>query len=122
MRIDYQKPNCRRQDPRSSINRAAVAFRKDGRRSLVHVSEMSLGGLVIEGSSFDEGEEFWLVLPERGAAVARARWSKANRTGAMFEDGKPGQPDFTLEEKSVRRCLNASRSRAFGRRGEQSTL
>jgi hypothetical protein len=121
MQSRHVEENCRRRDPRRPVNRVAVAFRRDGRRSLVAVTEISLGGLQINDASFDVNEEFWLVMPNRGVAPAKVCWSSSSQTGVMFDEEGSRDLRFAPEEISVRRCFAASRAHgSFGKR-EQTT-
>jgi hypothetical protein len=47
------------------------------------------------------------VLPKREAANAKVRWSKENKIGAMFNGSDRGRLGSSLDDQSVRRCLNA---------------
>ena len=120
MRSSKRFEACRRIDPRSAIRCAALAFGPDGRRSEVIVSDMSLGGLQIEGASFTDGEQFRLVIPRRGDVNARIRWSAPTIAGAQFDDelilrdAIPARDSYVLQRL---RAFNYSSGRSFGRRG-----
>ena len=120
MRSDKQMEGCRRTEPRSAMRREALAFRPDGSRSFVSVSDMSLSGLQIEGGAFAEGEEFRLVIPRRGEVDARVRWASSSTAGAHFDE------DLLLDDVipkrdslAIRRArsFNFGSGRVFGRRG-----
>ena len=120
MHCDMQELDCRRTEPRSALRHAALAFRSDGRRSVVTVSDMSLGGLQIEGASFANDDEFRLVIPRRGDMNARIRWTSASSAGAQFDedlllnDVVPARESYALRRL---RSFNFSSGRVFGRRG-----
>jgi len=115
-----QEPECRRSEPRSANDHTALAFRSDGRRSVVTVSDLSLGGVRIEGASFDDEDEFRLVIPRRGDINARVRWASPGTAGALFDENLvlPGVVP-ARDHYAVRRLrdYNFSSGRVFGRRG-----
>ncbi len=119
MRSYKQYPNCRRMDPRSAMHCVALAFRPDGRRSEVTISDMSLGGLQIEGASFADDEEFRLVIPQRGDINARVRWTAPTIAGAQFDEELvlnevvPARDNYVIQRL---RAFNFSSGRKFGRR------
>ena len=120
MRSFKRYEDCRRSEPRSAMHYAALAFRPDGRRSEVIVSDISLGGLQIEGASFADGEQFRLVIPRRGDVNARVRWAAPMMAGAQFDDelvlrdAIPARDSYVLQRL---RAFNYSSGRSFGRRG-----
>ena len=119
MRPDKQE-HCRRSEPRSPLHYAGLAFRADGRRSAVTVSDMSLGGLQIEGASFEDDDEFRLVIPHRGDINARVRWASPGIAGARFDDSLALDGVVPASERYAIRRLrsyNFGSGRVFGRRG-----
>jgi hypothetical protein len=98
----------------------ALAFRPDGRRSVVTVSDMSLSGLQIEGASFADDDEFKLVIPHRGDMNARVRWTSPGRAGGQFDenlvlnDVVPGPESYAIKRL---RAYNFGSGRVFGKRG-----
>ena len=98
----------------------ALAFRPDGRRSVVTVSDMSLGGLKITGASFVDDDEFKLVIPHSGDINARVRWASDSVAGARFDadvilgDVVPPRENYAIRRL---RAFNFSSGRGFGRRG-----
>jgi hypothetical protein len=98
----------------------ALAFRADGRRSVVRVSDMSMGGLRIGGAEFADDDAFRLVVPHRGDINARVRWASGGVAGARFEehlvlkDVVPARDNYAVRRL---RAYNYSSGRAFGRRG-----
>ena len=121
MRSDKQMEGCRRTEPRSAMRREALAFRPDGSRSFVSVSDMSLSGLQIEGGAFAEGEEFKLVIPDRGEVDARIRWTSSGTAGARFDedvllgDVVPARERYAMQRL---RAFNFGSGRVFGRGGQ----
>ena len=119
MRSSKRYEACRRSEPRSAMHYAALAFRPDGRRSEVIVSDMSLGGLQIEGASFADGDQFRLVIPRRGDVSARVRWAAPSMAGAQIDDelvlndAIPPRDRYVLKRL---RAFNFSSGRSFGRR------
>ena len=115
-----QEQNCRRSEPRNAIDCTALAFRSDGRRSVVTVSDLSLGGVRIEGASFDDEDEFRLVIPQRGDINARVHWASPGTAGAQFDEDLvlpgivPARDNYTVRRL---RSYNFSSGRVFGRRG-----
>jgi len=72
--------------PRREVDFEAYVFRSDGSRPLVKVSNVSYDGCQIaDGPDFEPAERVTVVLPDRGEAAARVRWSAAGKTGASFE-------------------------------------
>jgi hypothetical protein len=120
MRSPKRYEACRRSDPRSEIRWAAFAFRPDGSRSEVIVSNMSLGGLQIEGASFADDDQFRLVIPSRGDVNARVRWAAPTSAGAQIDDelvlhdAIPARDSYVIQRL---RSFNYSSGRTFGRRG-----
>lgn len=111
---------CRRSEPRSALHYAGLAFRADGRRSEVTVSDMSLGGLQIEGASFDHDDEFRLVIPNRGDIDARVRWASEGIAGARFDESLSLDGLVPASERYAMRRLRSyyfGSGRVFGRRG-----
>ena len=119
MRFNKQQQGCRRTDPRSAMNCEALAFRRDGRRSVVSVSDISFSGLQIEGGAFAYDEEIRLVIPYRGEIDARVRWASLSTAGAWFdEDVLPGDVLPARERYALRLlgAFNFGSGRVFGRR------
>lgn len=120
MRFQKRYEGCRRIDPRNAMHSVALAFRKDGVRSEVSVSDMSIGGLQIEGASFAENEKFRLVIPQRGEINARVRWAAPGIAGAQFDedlvlDGiMPARDRYVIQRM---RTFNFGSGRKFGNRG-----
>ncbi len=119
MRAQNQHTGCQRMDPRSANSWDARVYRRDGRRSDVTVSDMSLGGIQIEGASFADDEVFCLVIPQLGGMNARARWSGDVYAGAQFdeqlilEDAIPPRDAYVMRRL---RSFNFGSGRSFGKR------
>jgi hypothetical protein len=119
MRSNNQEEGCRRNDPRSAMQCVALAFRRDGRRSVVTISDMSFSGVQMEGSSFSDDEEFRLVIPHRGDVNARVRWSSPTAAGAQFDGNLhldaivPAHESYAFRRL---RAFNFASGRQFGRR------
>jgi len=120
MRSDYEEQDCRRSEPRSAVECTALAFRSDGRRSVISVADLSLSGVQIAGGSFADGDEFRLVIPQRGDINARVEWASANMAGARFDENlvldgvMPARDNYAVRRL---RSYNFSSGRTFGRRG-----
>lgn len=120
MRSDKRQQGCRRTEPRSALRCDALAFRRDGRRSEVTVADMSLSGLKIVGATFEDQDEFRLVIPHRGDINARVRWASANMAGARFDAdvvlGDVVPPRDSYAHRRLR-TFNFGSGRRFGKRG-----
>jgi hypothetical protein len=101
------------------MQRVALAYRCDGSRSVVTVSDMSFSGVQIEGASFANDEELTLVIPERGDIGARIRWSGPNAAGARFDDKAVMTSVLPARDHQAFRrvrSFNFGSGRVFGRR------
>ena len=102
------------------MNRLALAFRPDGARSVVTVADMSLSGVRLHGTAFEDNDEFRLVIPRRGDVDARVRWSSQGNVGARFDenlllaDGVAARENYAIRRF---RSYNYGSGRAFGKRG-----
>jgi hypothetical protein len=113
---------CRRQARRQDVDVAAVAFRRDGSRSVVSLSDMSYDGCQFSGGPVLGSEErIRLVVPYRGDIGAQVRWASSDRVGARFD--ADGADAVALPDRSAIRfsCpLNYGSGRTFGKRGLQT--
>lgn len=119
MRTTNQQQRCRRSEPRRALGYTALAFQAGGHRSVVTVSDISLGGVRIDGASLAYDDEIRLVMPHRGDVNARVRWASASSAGAQLDD------ELVLDGRVPAREINAIRrlrafnfhtGRVFGRR------
>ena len=112
---------CRRREARQKVDVAAVAFRRDGSRSVVAVSDLSYEGCQFSGGPVLSVEErIRLLVPYRGDINARVRWASPERTGATFEADVMEAEAVPLPTRSAMRftCpFNFGSGRVFGRRG-----
>jgi hypothetical protein len=110
---------CRRREPRQPIDVDIVAFRRDGSRSVVALSDISYEGCQMNGrSDFVPAEPVRLVVPFRGHIGARVCWASSDRAGARFERG--GSDAVMLPDGGALRfsCpLNYGSGRVFGKKG-----
>ena len=114
-----QQQRCRRLEPRRALDYTALAFRAGGHRSVVTVSDISLGGVRIDGAAFDNDDEIRLVMPQRGDVNARVRWASASTAGAQLDDELVLDGMVPAREVSAIRRLrtfNFGSGRVFGRR------
>jgi hypothetical protein len=113
---------CRRQARRQDVDVAAVAFRRDGSRSVVSLSDMSYDGCQFTGGPVLGPEErIRLVVPYRGDIGARVRWTSSDRIGASFDAEAANA--VPLPDRSALRfaCpFNYGSGRVFGKRGLQT--
>ena len=119
MRTETQETSCRRAEPRSALHCMALAFRRDGTRSVVQIADMSLSGLRISGASFAADDEFRLVIPHRGDVDARVRWASDDTAGGRFDedvvlnDVVPASEAYAIGRV---RAFNFGSGRVFGTR------
>ena len=112
--------SCRRRERRRSVDLVGLAFRPDGSRSVVEVSNISFDGCQFAGDQFDPSEALRLVIPDRGEMDAKVRWAANGKTGACFDSNAALEGVVsTRERKALRqlRSLNYGSGRVFGRRG-----
>jgi hypothetical protein len=96
-----------------------MAFRRDGRRSIVTVFDMSMGGVQLQGAPFEKDDEFRLVIPNRGEINARVRWSSAGSAGAEFDSELLLEDVVSEHDRAVVRRYGAfsyASNRTFGKR------
>lgn len=110
---------CRRREPRQKVDLAAVAFRRNGSRSVVSVSDLSYEGCQFSGGPVLTAEErIRLVVPFRGDIPARICWASTDRAGASFESDAPEMAPLPRSRVLRFACpLNYGSGRVFGRRG-----
>lgn len=114
-----EEQNCRRRDRRRNVDLIGLAFRRDGRRSVVNISDISFTGCQMDGSEFDENERFRLVIPERGEMTAQVRWTADSTTGACFHQNSAKEdvvPDRDRRALRQLRAFNYGTGRVFGKR------
>ena len=78
-----------RAEKRRGMNVPGVAYRADGNRSTVVVSELSYDGCrLLASDSFTVGECVTLVVMSLGAEInATVRWARQGKVGLRFADG-----------------------------------
>jgi hypothetical protein len=112
---------CRRREKRQKLDAPAVAFRRDGSRSVVLVSDLSYEGCQFSGGPVLNPEErIRLVVPYRGDIPARVRWASSDRAGARFEPDASDAEAVPLPARAAIRFAcpaNFGTGRVFGRRG-----
>jgi hypothetical protein len=114
---------CRRREDRRSVDLVGLAFRGDGSRSVVSISDISFEGCQFSGAQFDLKEGIRLVIPDRGEMGARIRWNANGTAGARFDyDAALAEAVPVHERKALRqmRSLNFGTGRVFGRKGLSS--
>ena len=79
-----EEQDCRRRERRRSVDLVGLAFRGDGSRSVVSISDISFEGCRLTGGEFEMKEGIRLVIPERGEMGARVRWASKGKSGALF--------------------------------------
>ncbi|GAA3896773.1 hypothetical protein GCM10022276_14680 [Sphingomonas limnosediminicola] len=109
-----------RRERRRPVDLVGLAFRPDGSRSVVEVSDISFEGCQFTGDKFGPQEALRLVIPDRGEMDAKVRWASNGKIGACFDsaEGLEGAVS-TRERKALNqiRSLNYGSGRVFGRRG-----
>jgi hypothetical protein len=114
-----EEQDCRRRERRRSVDLVGLAFRGDGSRSVVSISDISFEGCRLSGGEFEMKEGIRLVIPERGEMGARVRWASKGKSGALFtNDEKLAASVPTHERNAIRRMgsLNYGSGRVFGRK------
>jgi hypothetical protein len=111
---------CRRREHRRSIDLVGLAFRGDGSRSVVSISDISFEGCQLSGGEFELKEGIRLVIPDRGEMGARVRWASKGKSGALFtNDEKLAASVPAHDRNAITRMasLNYGTGRVFGRKG-----
>lgn len=116
-----QTQSCRRHERRQHVDLNAIAFRRDGSRSMVAMSDISLAGCKLNGKSdFSPAEPIRLVVPYRGDIGARVRWTADERAGASFDLDESATDAVALPDRRATRfsCpFNYGSGRVFGKKG-----
>jgi hypothetical protein len=111
-----QHQGCRRREPRQQVDLNAVAFQRDGSRSLVAVSDISMAGCQLTGNpDFSPSEPIRLVVPYRGDIAARVLWASDERAGATFESDAGAFLDRRAKRFTC--SFNYGSGRTFGKKG-----
>lgn len=80
-------PTCNRRERRYDVAIGAVAYRPDGSRTVVELTNRSYQGCQLAANAdLREAEKLRLVFPAMGAATAEIRWTSDQRAGACFDD------------------------------------
>jgi PilZ domain len=112
---------CRRREQREAVDVPAIAFRRDGSRSVVSLSDLSYDGCQLSGGPVLSAEErIRLIVPYRGNIGARIRWASPDRAGASFNGDVTEPETVPLPKSSALRFVcpyNFGSGRVFGRRG-----
>jgi hypothetical protein len=70
---------------RHDVEVEAVAYRSDGTKASVRLSNLSNGGCRINSDrEFHVGERLQIAMPRMGFVRAQVRWAAAGRAGAKF--------------------------------------
>ena len=121
MSEDMEVELGRRREARQKVDVPAVAFRRDGSRSVVAVSDLSYEGCQFSGGPVLSAEErIRLLVPYRGDINARVRWASQESAGASFEPDLSPAEAVPLPDSGAMRfaCpFNYGSGRVFGRRG-----
>ena len=118
MSADEEISLCRRREPRQSIQMGAVAFRRDGSRWVVALSDISYEGCQFRGSAgLSADEAISLLVPDRGGVGARVRWVANDRAGANFDASVEPLVVPDLTAMRFGRSYNYGSGRVFGRKG-----
>jgi hypothetical protein len=115
-----EEQSCRRREKRRPVDLVGLAFRPDGSRTVVEVSDISFDGCQFGGDRFGPSETLRLVIPDRGEMDAKVRWAANGKIGACFDSAVSLEGAVSVRErKALRqmRSLNYGSGRVFGRRG-----